>query len=800
MLDQDSLHAFEARCTQESPPRCRLACPFDLDCRAFLTLLEQGKIDEARKLLVRHVPLPGIMVRLCDHPCEQACLRRDLGGAIALHDLELFCMRSSQSQERSLPLPPKRLRMAILGAGLAGLTAAWDLAHKGYPVTVFHNGEPSEALLTRYPQFQHDVKDRNFLQADLAALEKRTVIFQQEASNPELLDRLSRQFDAVLLDVDSASVRAPDRRLVNAQTLLWRENIVCAGWLQRTATGHTYASPSAQAGEGRYAAQTMERLAAGLSLTAERKKTQGTLHVDVAHVAHVPRVEAERDVDGTALYAAAEASAEAARCLQCQCLQCVRQCAYMQKFKGYPRLYARQVHNNAAIVKGLHTANELVNGCALCGQCAELCPENFSMAELCLAAREDMVQRGVMPPSAHEFALEDMDSASGPECALTLPDPTLPETTSFLFFPGCQLAASRGTQVETLWIWLRKALGTSATPGVALLLSCCGMPAHWAGRRELFKQHMKKLHTIWEDLGRPCLLTACASCLAAFREGLPEVRAKSVWEIMDGLDISSLLGQATNRADMPPVFSVHDPCTARNNTAWHTAVRSLARKAGAVLEEPTLSTDATACCGYGGLVWCAQPQSAKDMLAHRAAQLPHPALASCIMCRDRLAAGGKECWHLLDILLPGMTKSGTGREPGPGLSARRANRAQLRTRLLAGTGHTKPCSLRVPPELLARLEERHILLQDLEAAVTGAEACGQWFANAENGHRLGSWKPRHVTFWVEYAPENQGYVLYDAWCHRMIVPGSGGQEAEAVIKAQQCCTDGSRGGQGGGRS
>lgn len=85
-----------------------------------------------------------------------------------------------------------------------------------------------------------------------------------------------------------------------------------------------------------------------------------------------------------------------------------------QKQRRYPRVYARQVHNNASIVKGLHTANALINGCALCGQCEELCPENFSMAELCLSAREDMVERGYMPPTAHEFALEDMEKRLRP--------------------------------------------------------------------------------------------------------------------------------------------------------------------------------------------------------------------------------------------------------------------------------------------------------------------------------------------------------------------------------------------------
>ena len=170
---------------------------------------------------------------------------------------------------------------------------------------------------------------------------------------------------------------------------------------------------------------------------------------------------------------------------------------------------------------------------------------------------------------------------------------------------------------------------------------------------------------------------------------------------------------------------------------------------------------------------------------------------------------------MLDLLLPqsGCGQSGcsqscgqSGAVPGPGLSARRANRAALRLKLLETYGSAqgqKNATSSLPdqagkgrvlvsPEALERMEERHILLSDVEGAVVGAEASGHWFENLENGHRLGSWRPRKVTFWVEYQPQGEAFMLHDAWCHRMVVPGSGGQEAVDVINSHQCCTDGGR--------
>ena len=69
-MDQTRLHEIEARCTQESPPHCQAACPFNLDVRAFMARMAEGRPAEARKILERHLPLPGILARICDHPCE----------------------------------------------------------------------------------------------------------------------------------------------------------------------------------------------------------------------------------------------------------------------------------------------------------------------------------------------------------------------------------------------------------------------------------------------------------------------------------------------------------------------------------------------------------------------------------------------------------------------------------------------------------------------------------------------------------------------------------------------------------
>jgi hypothetical protein len=151
------------------------------------------------------------------------------------------------------------------------------------------------------------------------------------------------------------------------------------------------------------------------------------------------------------------------------------------------------------------------------------------------------------------------------------------------------------------------------------------------------------------------------------------------------------------------------------------------------------------------------------------------------MCRDRLAAQGKDCLHLLDLLFPrpSVSRQETAGEKGPGLSARRAGRAALRRRLLRHYHNREilnpqETGIHVPPDILVNLEKHHILLDDVAQTVAWTESSGQYFENPANGRRLGSFRPRQVTFWAEYSRTDTGIILHDAWCHRMRVPGSGG--------------------------
>ncbi len=117
---------------------CVGACPAHANVQGYVQLIKMGKYKEALQLIMEKIPLPGVLGRVCPHPCESQCRRQDVDTAIAIRDLKRFA--ADQVDFETLELPPiedKDQKVAVIGSGPAGLTAAFDLRKAGYQVTLF---------------------------------------------------------------------------------------------------------------------------------------------------------------------------------------------------------------------------------------------------------------------------------------------------------------------------------------------------------------------------------------------------------------------------------------------------------------------------------------------------------------------------------------------------------------------------------------------------------------------------------------------------------------------------------------
>lgn len=796
VFDQKGMHALEARCTQENPPRCQVACSFNLDVRAVMTCLAKGNAREARRLVQRSLPLPGLFAHICDHPCETMCLRESLGGPLNVGEIERFLVREVEAPLERSYVRKKSQRMAIVGADVAGLVCAYDLAAKGFDVDVYHTGEPEYALKERFPNL--DWEAPNGPSAEWEKLRTKVAFLKVESLDAGLLTELVVSYEAIFVDA-SCGEFGISRNACNATSLVYEGGyegrVVAGGWIDAAF------SASRAGGEGRKGALTMERMASGVSLTAARDRETKSPAMQLDGMEEAARVCPAKGV-----YTKEEAVREASRCLDCRCDICVRACAYMQKYQGYPKVFARRIFNNLSIAQGIRKANTLINSCALCGQCEELCPDGFSMKDLCLAAREELVAQGFMSKSAFEFALEDMEQASGNEC-LFVHEGYDGKSPRYVFFPGCQLAGARPGQVADVYDFLCKEL----CGGVGVYLSCCGIPAHWAGEKEYFARHVQQMKEKLVSWGSPTVIAACPTCLNVFREYLPEIASVSLWEVLDGMELVSWVRAREN--DVPDTLVIHDPCAARHNTVWQKAVRSLAKKCGVTVREPGMTRETTACCGHGGNQWCADFEAARVMARKRARDLGGPSMVSCIMCQENLAAEGLPTWHLLDILPVGWEVGAP--YPVTSLSQRRAGRIEARRIFVRkldkeempreehkvrlrfakafpvrqNEGVVVKGSKAWEAACLAALEARQILLCDVEETIFVCESEGRLFVHPENGQRLASHRPRTVTFWVEYAREEDEagplYIVHDTWCHRTLVPGAGGEKVNQPRAAHE---------------
>ncbi len=826
-MDQKELREQENRCIQEQPPACTASCPAHVDARGLAAELAMGDFAAAYKLYRKSVPFPGIISRICDQPCQVSCLRKDSGGAIEIAALERACLEfGSRDAEVIKALPRKSKTVAIIGAGISGLTVAHDLARKGWGVVIY---EASNRIGGGLWQTPPDLLPRDVLVNDLKIIETlgvevrlNTVVGRTGGNgHSTFLARLSEEYDAVYLAIGAHSSDVPDLRVdengqiaidaITFQTSL--EKVFAGGDVLR-------GSPSFGAGpasvnfpnlehkhssilsvsDGRRAAVSIDRFLQKVSLTASRSG-EGAYETRLfTNASEVVSQAALILTDLSTRYGREVAETEAARCIQCECLECVKICEYLKHYKGYPKKHIREVYNNLSIVMGTRHSNTFINSCALCGLCGEVCPTDVDMGKVCHNAREQMVEQKRMPASAHDFALQDMAFSNGEKFALARNSPGM-SASSYVFFPGCQLSGSSPQYVEKAYDFLRTSLvpsdsagsSTATRPdsfpdtGVGLMLRCCGAPADWAGNKKRFEESRQEFLVEYEKLGRPKLVLACSSCYQVFQKYYPDVEIISFWEIFDKIGPQDL---AAGRVFPAPV-AIHDPCSTRYESGIQDAVRNILSKMGCEVQELTLSREKTECCSYGGLMWLANKPVAQKAVQRRINESPRDYLTYCAMCRDFFARGGKRSLHLFDYIygvVPAPARDGASNidlalAPAVGFSQRHENRARLKEKYLKELWREpmpeqadfESIRLVLPDEVQNMVEGRLILVEDMQKVIEYAERTGKRMLNPATGHYLAYYKPTSVTYWVEYTLQMDGaFLVHKAYSHRMEI----GREAK----------------------
>ena len=150
---------------------CRMACPASLNVQGYVAMVKVGKYKEAVEIIMRDLPFPGVLGRVCPHRCEKSCRRLDVDEAISIRELKRVAADHVDLSE--IPVPEREMKeekVAVIGSGPAGLSAAYFLALGGYKVSVYE-AMPEAGGMMRYGIPGHRLP-RSVLDAEIKNLER----------------------------------------------------------------------------------------------------------------------------------------------------------------------------------------------------------------------------------------------------------------------------------------------------------------------------------------------------------------------------------------------------------------------------------------------------------------------------------------------------------------------------------------------------------------------------------------------------------------------------------------------------
>lgn len=786
-MDLDKLIEIGNTCIRLEPPVCVASCPIHMDVIAFLSEIEKGDFKKAYKILESKIPLARLIGKICDHPCEKVCVRKDAGGSINVSELERAVIDLGYSTpKKAFPMPKQKGNVAVIGGGISGIVTAMQLDKKGYKVTIF---EKTNRLGGRIWDFEGKNLDKAIIEEELQTIEKIgiQINYNTEILEADLQKKLD-EYDAVYLgaghwekdyDIDPITFQADDLSLFIGGEILNKNPSVILS-----------------VSSGKRAAISIERYVSKISMTASRER-EGIY--DTALDYKVDGVISEEPVQKkTQSYSEEEAIKEANRCLKCQCDECIKACSHMQKYDITPDSYIRSIAHNERIKLGTHFANEMINSCTECGLCKVQCPKGISMKEIIHETRESMVSRGKMPLSAHDFALRDMKFSNSEAFSLLRKQPSKEQAkhmfyypviafsqyarglykgsgkTGYLFYPGCQLSATHSECIGDIY---KHIVGTikehDADHDVGLYLGCCGAPADWAGRQDLMKENIDKIQRVWKDLDKPVFILACSSCSSTFEKYLPMIQTVSLWEIFDKYGLPEVDIKKGKR-----VLNIHDACATRHDSKIHESIRNIVKTLGYKVEELEFSKDKTKCCGYGGLVSYANNTQAKAFQEDCITESKEDLLVYCAMCKDSLVREDKRAYHILDIIY-GKDYYDVSKGQMPNLSERQNNRKKLKADLLKEIwGEEQDMDLvndydfklSIPKEVMDIMEQRFILVSDVEKVIDSSRKNNERFFNPETSGYLAKLRLENVTYWVAYEEKEDGQIYVNSvYSHRMEV-------------------------------
>ncbi|UCD28503.1 MAG: FAD-dependent oxidoreductase [Planctomycetota bacterium] len=366
---------------------CQSACPAHMDIPLMLRQVAAGELQEAIVTVKRDIALPAVLGRVCPELCERACRRHGVDGAASICLLKRYVADVDLALENPY-LPPCKpgsgKKVAIIGAGPTGLSAAYHLLQEGHACTLFDSRDRPGGML-RYEIDEHTLP-RQVLDAEIAVIEKMGACFRMNTrigSDISLAD-LQKDFDAVLValgpvsqgDVDDLGVPATSEGLqIDIKT---HETSLPGVFAAGDAVRHSRLVVRSVA-DGKTVAACIDQYLSGVSITGPSRSF--TIHagrlsddeIDVLMIEAGPMGRTTITRNTTEGLSSEQARAEALRCLHCDCGK-RDHC----KLRKYAEIYGARANRyrseRKTFERHLQHADVIYEPgkCILCGLCIQI--------------------------------------------------------------------------------------------------------------------------------------------------------------------------------------------------------------------------------------------------------------------------------------------------------------------------------------------------------------------------------------------------------------------------------------------
>ena len=361
---------------------CQITCPAHMNIPLMNRLLADGKFEEALKVIKKDIALPAVLGRICPAPCESACRRKSIDSAVSI------CLLKRSAGDYDIHFVPEvalssGLKVAIIGAGPSGLSAAYYLQLKGHQCVVFEkNALPGGSLLTAYSD---DLLPKDILKKEISLIEETGVKFELNHSvDHEAFNLMLKDYDAVLIACGKEEKALSSWGIELSTTGIKIEKKLFQTSIQKVfATGNAVKPIKLtiqSLGQGKEAAYSIDQFLRKQALTGEPERFNSRFGklFDTEYSEYLKESVPYSRVDpiGNKVngFTMEEVKKEAARCLHCDCRK-LDDC----KLRQYSELYsANQKHfaydERKTVQK--HVQNDTViyepAKCIKCGICVRL--------------------------------------------------------------------------------------------------------------------------------------------------------------------------------------------------------------------------------------------------------------------------------------------------------------------------------------------------------------------------------------------------------------------------------------------